>query len=137
MKWRVAGLLIFLILLLGGTALAVPVGNQNDQVRAVADPLVDNLLTGFNQGDYAQYSRDFDDTLREAIPEKKFQQVRADILKKLGKFKEKKYLGFLNQQAHTMVLWKGAFSGTSDDVLIKLVLSRRQGKVQVVGLWFQ
>jgi hypothetical protein len=106
-------------------------------VQAVAGPMVDNLLAGFNQGNYAQYSRDFDDTLREAIPEKKFQQVRADILKKLGKYKDKKYLGFLNQQAHTIVLWKGAFDGTPDDVLIKLVLSRRQDKVQVVGLWFQ
>lgn len=137
MRGKLAIMLVVLVSLAAGTALAVPVGNQNDQVLAVADPMVDNLLTGFNQGNYAQYSRDFDDTLREAIPEKKFQQVRADILKKLGKFKEKKYLGFLNQQAHTIVLWKGAFSGTPDDVLIKLVLSRRQGKVQVVGLWFQ
>ncbi len=36
-----------------------------------------------------------------------------------------------------MVLWKGAFDGTPDDILIKLVLFRRQDKVQVVGLWFQ
>lgn len=137
MRGKLAIILVLLISLGAGLALAAPVGDQNDQVRALADPIVDNLLAGFNEGNYAQYSRDFDDTLREAIPEKKFQQVRADILKKLGKYNNKKYLGFLNQQAHTIVLWKGAFAGTPDDVLIKLVLSRRQGKVQVVGLWFQ
>jgi hypothetical protein len=75
--------------------------------------------------------------LREAIPEKKFQQVREEILKKLGAFKSKKYLGFLNQQAHTIALWKGTFAGTKDDILIKLVLSKRQDKVVVIGLWFQ
>jgi hypothetical protein len=137
MRGKLAIIVVLLISLAAAPAPAVPVGNQNDQVRAVAEPIVDNLLAGFNEGNYAQYSRDFDDTLREAIPEKKFQQVRADILKKLGKYKDRKYLGFLNQQAHSVVLWKGAFAGTPDDVLIKLVLSRRQGKVQVVGLWFQ
>jgi hypothetical protein len=55
----------------------------------------------------------------------------------MGKYKDKKYLGFLDRQAQTMVLWKGAFEGTPDDVLIKLVIFRQQNKVQVVGLWFQ
>jgi hypothetical protein len=43
----------------------------------------------------------------------------------------------LNQQAYTIALWKGAFTKTPNDVLIKLVLSQRQDKVVVVGLWFQ
>jgi hypothetical protein len=126
-----------IVLLWAIPALAAFVGTDDSQVKAVAEPILDNLLAGFNQGNYAQYSKDFDDTLREAIPEKKFQQVREDILKKLGVFKSKKYLGFLNQQAYTVVLFKGAFAGTRDDVLIKLVLSKRQNKVVVTGLWFQ
>ncbi len=137
MRRKVIPLLLLIGLLLASPASAAPVGASDQQVQAVAEPIVDNLLAGFSPGNYAQYSRDFDDTLREAIPEKKFQQVRAEILKKLGKYKDKKYLGSLNQQAHTIVLWKGAFEGTRDDILIKLVLSQRQDKVKVVGLWFQ
>jgi hypothetical protein len=136
MRKTVVGILVLIVLLVAIPA-AASIGTDNDQVKAVASPILDNLLAGFNKGNYAQYSKDFDDTLREAIPEKKFQQVREDILKKLGAFKSKKYLGFLNQQAYTVVLWKGAFAGTKDDVLIKLVLSRRQDKVVVAGLWFQ
>lgn len=125
------------LFLLAIPVVAAPVGTSDQQVKAVAEPILDNLLAAFNQGNYAQYSKDFDDTLREAMPEKKFQQVREELLKKLGKFKDKKYLGFLNQQAYTVVLWKGAFTGTQYDILIKLVLSKRQDKVVVVGLWFQ
>jgi hypothetical protein len=133
----VIGILVIIVLLVAMPAVAAFVGTDDSQVKAVAEPILDNLLAGFNQGNYAQYSKDFDATLREAIPEKKFQQVREDILKKLGAFKSKKYLGFLNQQAYTVVLFKGAFAGTKDDVLIKLVLSKRQNKVVVIGLWFQ
>jgi hypothetical protein len=136
-KLVISILLVVVLLILAIPAAAAPVGTSDQQVKAVSEPILDNLLAGFNQGNYAQYAKDFNDTLREAIPEKKFQQVRGELLKKLGKYKEKKYLGFLNQQAYTIALWKGAFANTQDDVLIRLVLSKRQDKVVVVGLWFQ
>jgi hypothetical protein len=136
MRKTVVSILVLIVLLAAIPAAAAFIGSNNGQVKAVSEPILDNLLTGFNKGNYPQYSKDFEDTLREAIPEKKFQQVREDILKKLGPYKSKKYLGFLNQQAYTVVLWKGAFAGTKNDVLIKLVLSKRQDKVVVVGLWF-
>jgi hypothetical protein len=133
----IRSLIVVVLIVLAIPAAAAPVGTSDQQVKAAAEPILDNLLAGFNQGNYAQYAKDFDATLREAIPEKKFRQVRDELLKKLGKYKNKKYLGFLNQQAYTVALWKGAFAKTPNDVLIKLVLSKRQDKVVVVGLWFQ
>jgi len=119
------------------SAAAAPVGTSDQQVKAVAEPILDSLLTGFNQGDYAKFSKDFDKNLRETIHEKSFEQVRGDLLKKLGQYKSKKYLGFLNQQDYTIVLWKGTFADTKSDVLIKLVLRKSDNKVSVAGLWFQ
>ena len=137
MRKILAGFAILSILLLAVQAGAAFVVTDDRQVKAVAEPILDNLLAGFNEGNYAKYSRDFDDAMREAIPEQKFQQVRQDLLEKLGKYKSKKYLGFLNQQAYTIVLWKAAFDGTKSDVLIRMVLAKRQDKVVVAGLWFQ
>jgi len=137
MRKLLAGILGLSILFLAMPLTAAPVGTSDQEVKALAEPILENLLAGFNQGNYAQYSKNFDETLREAIPEEKFQQVRRQLMKKLGSFKSKNYLGFLNQQAHTVVLWKGAFTDTQDDVLLKLVLSKRQDKVVVKGLWFQ
>lgn len=116
---------------------AAPVGTNDQQVTAVAEPIVDSLLAGFNEGNYGQFSKNFDSTMRKTIDEKKFEQVRGDLLKKWGKYKTKKYLGFLNQEGYTVVLWKGAFADTKNDILIKLVLSKQQNKVLVAGLWFQ
>ncbi|OGR05183.1 MAG: hypothetical protein A3K23_05435 [Desulfobacca sp. RBG_16_58_9] len=113
------------------------VGQDDQEVQAVANPILETVLTGFNNGNYAVYSKYFDDTLKDAITEKKFLQVRADILKKIGKYQSRTYLGFLQQAKTSVVLWKGRFSVADDDVLIKLVLSQRGDKVQVLGLWFQ
>ncbi len=128
------------ILWLLGFAVAVhaePVGKTDAEVQAVATPILQNLLAGFNEGNYPQYARDFDDTLREAISEKKFSDTRAKILSTLGKYKNGTYLGFLRKDHTTVVLYRGIFAKTDDEVLINLVLSKRHNKNQVTGLWFQ
>jgi hypothetical protein len=138
MRKLVIGILpVVALFLLIIPAAGAPVGTSDLQVKAIAEPILDSLMTGFNQGNYAQFSKNFDKKLRETIHEKKFEQLRRDLLKKLGKYKSKKYMGFLNQDYFTIVLWKGAFADTKSDVLIKLVLSKSKDKVTVAGLWFQ
>lgn len=128
---------VTLTLALAAGAGADPIGKNDKQVRAVADPILDNLLTSFNAGDYAKYSRDFDDTLKEMMPEEKFQKVREDLFKKIGKYRSRQYLGYLTQNKQTVALWKGKFGNTGSDILIKLSVSKRKDKNVVVGLWFQ
>lgn len=123
-------------LLLSPAAAAVIAQNDKD-VQAIAEPILDTVLTGLNNGNYSLYSRYFDGTLKDAVTKKKFSQVRANIMKKLGKYQSRTYLGFLQKGNFTVVLWRGRFSASDDDVLIKLVLSKRGHKVLVAGLWFQ
>ena len=136
---RCTGLLLILpLILLWMTAAAADfIGKNNQEVRAIADPILSNLLAGFNEGNYAKYSRDFSPTLLEAISPKKFKRVRAKILKEIGKYQSRQYLGFYQVNRTTVVLWKGRFASTGNDVLIKLVVSKRKDKNLVVGLWFQ
>lgn len=128
---------ISLTMVLATGVIADPIGKDDKEVQTVADPILDNLLAGFNAGDYAKYSRDFDDTLMEALSEKKFKNVRDDILKKMGKYQSRQYLGYLNQNRVTVALWKGKFGNTDNDILIKMMVSKRKDKNVVVGLWFQ
>lgn len=113
------------------------VGQDNREVQAVADPILDTVLKGFKEGNYGIYSQYFDDTLKEAITAKKFSQVRDQILKSIGAYESRSYLGYLQKGKTTVVLWKGKFAAGADDVLIKLVLSRRGDQTKVLGLWFQ
>jgi hypothetical protein len=113
------------------------VGQDDREVQAVADPILDTVLKGFMEGNYAVYSQYFDDTLKDVITKKKFLQVRDQILKSIGAYESRSYLGYLQKGKTTVVLWKGRFAASADDVLIKLVLSRRGDETKVLGLWFQ
>ncbi len=137
MKKFLCRVILVAALLSCSPAAAAVIGQNDHEVQALANPILDTVLTGFNDGNYGLYAKYFDDTLKDAIPEKKFQQVKAQIVKKLGKYQSRTYLGYLTQRNGTVALWRGRFSASDDDVLIKLVLSKRGDKIQVVGLWFQ
>ena len=113
------------------------VGNTDEEVCTIADPMLDNIFDGIKTEDYAKYSRDFDDTMREALPKKKFQKVNQEIRNQIGNYQYREYLGFLNKNDMTIVLWKGRFDKTKDDILIKLVISKKDERYFVTGLWLQ
>ena len=137
MKRLLILLSLCLALALAATTAADVVGQNDKDIQAVADPILDNLLAGFNENNYQKYQKDFDDNLKEAISEQKFLRVRTQIMGKLGKYQSRAFLGSLKQNNMSVVLYKGKFEKSDSDVLIKLVLNKRGDKILVAGLWFQ
>ena len=116
---------------------AETVGVPDEQFQALGEAVLDNILAGLAENDYQKYAQDFDEFLKEASPERNFLQTAQQIKSTMGACTEREYLGFLNKGEMTVGLWKGTFDGTADDMLIKLVLSKRGDAIVVTGLWFQ
>ncbi len=53
-------------------------------VAAEAEPIAGNILAGLAAGDYAAYSRDFDENLRNAITAEKFAVLKEKFAKTIG-----------------------------------------------------
>jgi len=75
--------------------------------------------------------------MKEYESKEAFLKSNKQIELLMGSYESRKYLGFLKKSDMTIVLWKGTFDNTQDDVLIKLVISKRKDKYLVTGLWFQ
>lgn len=109
-----------------------------DPVRAAAEPILANLLAGLKGNSYSRFSRDFDEKMKKSIPDEEAFRTRASqIWRTLGDSKSHVYLGSLKKGEATLVLWKASFTKTTDDVLVKLVLSKKDEKKLVSGLWFE
>ena len=106
MKWLIYLLSGILLCAVAQPAWANFVGQDNAQMQAVADPILDSLLKGFDTGNYELYSKYFDDTLKDMISKQKFLQTRDKIFKSIGKYESRSYLGFLRHGKATVVLWK-------------------------------
>lgn len=114
------------------------IGDNDNAVRSISEPVLDNILKGFKERDYDAYIRDFAPSLKESTSPQKFIKTDKTIKKTIGSCLGKTYLGFLSRGDMTVVLWKAKFSKTKEDVLIKLVMKKnKKGRDLVKGLWFQ
>ena len=136
MRCLVLTVMVLLLIVTPSLIFAEVVGETNEEVAGIAEPVLDNILEAFETNDYVKYSRDFDDTLREAVSEKKFVEVDHYFQESLGDYQSREYLGFVVKGKMSVVLWKARYNKSEDDVLIKLVLSKRRNKHLVTGLWF-
>jgi hypothetical protein len=137
MKRFAYGIIVGLMFFLSASTHAEVIGTTDEEVQLIAEPVLDMILAGMKAEDYAMYSKDFDQTMKEALTEETFLAANKQILESMGEYKSHKYLGFLNKGEMTVILWKGTFDKTDDHLLIKLTLSKREDKCLVTGLWFQ
>lgn len=128
------------VILLSGLTCALhsePVGKTKQDVAKASEPIIENILAAMESGDVLKFRMDFDDTMKDAFPENKADSTIESINAQIGNCVSREYLGFLNAQGMTKVLWKGKYDKTEEDVLITLVISKRKNKNLVSGLWFQ
>jgi hypothetical protein len=130
-------LTVAILALTGTSTLADTIEGSDAKIEKTAAPILNNILKGMADEDFDAYVRDFDATMQRAVDKDGFHRSLKLTDTLFGQYKSRTYLGFYNKGKMTVVLWKGRFDGTDDDVLIKLVLSKKGDKIEASGLWFQ
>ena len=129
--------IIISILLISSFTGATTVGEEDDEIKAIGNIVLDNVLYGINKKDYEIYSKDFDLELIEAIPEEKFKIIVKQMNNFIGNHKKRTFLGFINKKNVTIILWKAKYDKTTEDILIRLVISKEEDKYLIKGILFQ
>ncbi|HET7726193.1 MAG TPA: DUF3887 domain-containing protein [Candidatus Limnocylindrales bacterium] len=84
-----AGLLVAALTVAACSSGSVPAPMvQADVDEARATEIATNALDALNRGDYAAWSRDWNDAMKAAIKEADFQAFRASVLEGLGRYVE-------------------------------------------------
>ena len=139
MIMKFIGMLLIGVLTWGGAwpAAAQLAGQNNREVQVLADPILDTVLKGLNEGEYELYCQYLDDKMKKVTSPTNFSQVRGNMLKSIGDYESRSYLGYLVKGKTTVVLWKGRFAKSADDILIKLVFFQQGDQTKVSGLLLQ
>ena len=110
-------------------------GADRDAVLAYAEPVSNSILAGYNNGNYAIYSKDFDEQMKNALTEKVFKQTREMILGKIGKYQSREISDVHKKNQFIIVLYSGKFE-KENNVEVKVVFQKTGDKNLVSGLWF-
>lgn len=116
--------------------IAGTIGDSGRAVRRAAEPVIEQFLIAANQDAFKLASRDFSPELARALPEAELAATIAGLERDHGAFVEHGYLGSLATAGRTrsMVLWKLEYERS--DVLLQVMMERRDGRVLLTGLRF-
>lgn len=109
--------------------------NYTTEIRKFADPITENMLLRFNDGNYAEYSKDFSLDMKNAMTEEKFKDVSTAIRAKLGNYVSMDFFGIDIKEDYLTVSYACKFAQESNPILVRSVFIKKDGKVYVDGLW--
>jgi len=108
---------------------------DKDAVLVFSEAKTDNLIKGLNDGDYAVFSRDFDEVMLKSMPQGAFEYLKQDRDAKLGRYISRQvedvvqgYDGFYT------VIYDAVFEKDRD--VIMRVVFQGEDPHQISGLWF-
>jgi Tfp pilus assembly protein PilF len=92
MKTKLTTLFVLLIVAVfasacGGSVSDAPQGEAVSVLtQEEATAMIDSAMQAFNTGDYAAWSRDWDDAMKAAIPDSAFQEYRSQVVAAYGQY---------------------------------------------------
>jgi hypothetical protein len=104
-----------------------------DTLRAFADPETENVLLTLNSNDYAGFSRDFQQTMKNALPQTAFNKLYGQIKSKVGDYQSKKYESAAVQNNVFMIRYLAKYSSEPAGVWVTISFDTDQ---KVEGLYF-
>lgn len=108
---------------------------SNEEIRIIAEPILDNILDGARTSNYEMFSRDFHVDFAVMINEQEFNRQQSHG-KKHGHVKPgREFLKCLRNEHCVMVLWIGQFENLEGEILIGLNLREINNDIKVVGIW--
>lgn len=105
------------------------------EVLEYADPIADNLMQGFNEGNYTKYSRDFSPEMRQALDEAAFEQNRESVTSRIGLYESRRDPVVTQIDEYIAVNYKAEFE-REDGVALRFVFQKGDESHQLHGLWF-
>lgn len=132
-KIKLISIITILVLVLA----AIPVFAGCGKVAAYADPATENILIAMNNRDYANFSKDFSNTMKSELPEDVFADFLAAVNDQVGDYipDSKNLTGFNIENGLTTATYNINFESI-EDVVLEVVFQKIDNKMMVVGLWF-
>ena len=129
--------LILIIVILVIALAALPVFIGCGKVAPYAYPATEHILIAMNNGDYADFSKDFDATMKSELSEDVFPDFLAAINDMVGNYipDSKDLTGVNIENGITTATYIIDFEAM-EDVSLEVVFQKIDDKVMVVGLWF-
>lgn len=104
---------------------------SDEDILAIATPIMDNLMAASTAMDHERHIRDFTDRAKSVLSEDYFQFICEDYQKNKGFFSTREFVAAFRRPDSLAVVWKQHFTKQAGEFLAELVLIRKNDKFLV------
>ena len=120
----------------GGEKETTLTGAERDAVLAYSEEKTENMMAGMKAGNYADFSKDFDQAMLNAMPADAFDKFKQDYDGRLGAYVSNKVNRVMQSESgkFVAVVYDTVFE--KDDAVTMRVVFRAGDPHEISGLWF-
>ncbi|TBR76372.1 MAG: hypothetical protein EPN64_08170 [Burkholderiaceae bacterium] len=106
-------------------------GKADQDILAVVDPIMDNLMEASTAIDYECHIRDFTERAKGVLPRESFQSICSEYQRAKGFFANREFVATFRRPESVAVVWRQWFTKVPGEFVAELVLVQRNGKYLV------
>ena len=104
---------------------------SDEEILAIVEPLMNNLMEGSTEIDHAKHTRDFTQRMKDIVTEERLQKMCAEYQARIGFFTDRELVGIFRRSDSVAVVWRQWSSKTSDEFVAEAVFVEQDGRYLV------
>lgn len=95
---------------------------SDEEILAVVEPIMSDLMQASTDRDHARHVRHFSDRLRAIVTPDRFEEICARYQKEWGFLGPRELVGIFRRRSSVAVVWKQWCTDSTDEFVAELVL---------------
>ena len=104
---------------------------SDDEILAIANPIMDNLMDASTAIDHARHVRDFTERMRTIVTPSHLEYVCRQYQSEKGYFAERTPVAVFRRPHSAAIIWKQAFTKAPGEFVAEMVLVHDNGRYLV------
>ena len=130
-----AAIVILGYIYLSSTSMQEVTGTEKEEILLYAEPVVDNMLIAYNEGDYTSLITDFNEEMKNALTEGVFMQNRELVSSLIGNYVSRGTPIILESGISKVLIYSAEFEKESG-VEVRIVFTKYGDNNLVSGFWY-
>ncbi len=104
---------------------------SDEEILAIANPIMDNLMEGSTEINHAKHTRDFTDRLKAIVTKDHLEKVCRRYQADWGYFSKREFVAVFRRPTSVAVVWRQWCTKRDGEFVAELVLVERESKYLV------
>jgi hypothetical protein len=104
---------------------------SDEEVLAIANPIMDNLMDASTAIDHQRHVRDFTERAKSVVTSDHLRRVCEHYQREKGFFTRREAVAVLKRPGSSVIMWKQWFTKAPGEFLAEMILVERDGKFLV------